>query len=299
MVSGQANFGAMGATYRKATNLAGTEYQTYVMERDWAEYAAVNKVPLGYDNKKNYGIFLYYRFAGETKKDADAIYAGMADALGGTVVESAAEKVRTAKKTAAGLLETHVTIPFKLSPSGEKVTDWDAPIPSGDITSLYSDPCLAMDLLSTADDNHRYALYLLKSRYFTNRKSLPATMTEWTFAKSAYAGLARVFSEREILDAAQAVRTAPKRLAGNSTIINPKAIGATRNVPLQAFEEILCRKNPRAYVLAAIIAHDNILAPEKVDIDAAGKRLASTTSDDKVLAMARKLSPTKSRAWPT
>ena len=39
------DFSILGEDYRKACNFSGKEYQAYVLERDWAEFAAKNKVP--------------------------------------------------------------------------------------------------------------------------------------------------------------------------------------------------------------------------------------------------------------
>ena len=58
-------------------NLSGKEYQAYVIERDWAEFAAKNKVPAGYDHAETYGIFVYYRSGNNSFSDANIIYSGM------------------------------------------------------------------------------------------------------------------------------------------------------------------------------------------------------------------------------
>ena len=52
-------------------NFGGKEYQEYVMERDWAEFSALDRVPAGYNHKETYGVFLYFRAGNKSFHDAE------------------------------------------------------------------------------------------------------------------------------------------------------------------------------------------------------------------------------------
>ena len=101
-----------------------------------------------------------------------------------------------------------------------------------------------------------------------------------------YSGLEVVAGH--VLAAARAVRAATKRLLTGS-IMNQEALGATRNEPFEAFEDILARKNPRGYVRAAIAFKENLFSPASVDVDAALQKLIAGSGENKVLEAARKM----------
>jgi hypothetical protein len=279
--------GILTEPYRKAMNLGGKEYQEYVMERDWAEFAAINRVPAGYNNKETYGVLVYFRAGNNSFRDSNAIYAGMEEALGKDVVQAAAERVRTAPKTETGdLVQRDLGEPVKLGPGGSRVDDYDAPVPKGDVIGIYKDPALAMEILATQDDDRRYLLYLLKHQYWKNASSIKQAKDEWTFAAALYKQLTIAFGEQDVLEFAGRVRTATKRwISGN--VMDQKAIGATRNVPLEAFEDILARKNPKGYVRATLAFDQNPQNREAVD--AAYQKLVASSSEKAVLDTAQKV----------
>ncbi|HWE93325.1 MAG TPA: hypothetical protein VG269_05065 [Tepidisphaeraceae bacterium] len=280
------NVGILSADYRKAMNFGGKEYQEYVMERDWAEFAAINRVPAGYDHKETYGVFLYYRPGNNSFHDANLMYAGMEKALGKEAAQAAAESVRVAPKTKAGdLVQRDLGEPVKLGPGGGKVPDYDAPLPQG-VIGVYKDPCLAMEILATRDDDRRYLMYLLKHQYWKNASSIKQATDEWTFAAALYKQLTLAFGEQDVLASARLVRTATKRwISGN--VMDQKAIGATRNNPLEAFEDILSRKNPKGYVRATLAFDQNLQKPEEVD--AAYQKLVASSSETAILETAKKV----------
>ncbi|MDB5358175.1 MAG: hypothetical protein JWN24_4628 [Phycisphaerales bacterium] len=286
----QANAGILSADYRKAMNFGGKEYQEYVMERDWAEFAAINRVPAGYDHKETYGVFLYFRPGNNSFHDANLMYAGMEKALGKEAAQAAAESVRVAPKTKAGdLVQRDLGEPVKLGPGGGRVPDYDAPVPQG-VIGVYKDPCLAMEILVTRDDDRRYLLYLLKHQYWKNASSIKQATDEWTFAAALYKQLTIAFGEQDMLASARLVRTATKRwISGN--VMDQKSIGATRNDPLEAFEDILSRKNPKGYVRATLAFDQNLQKPDEVD--AAYQKLVASGSESAILETAKKVAAAK------
>lgn len=283
-----AAFGILSPTFRKAANFSGKEYQAYVMERDWAEFAAKNKVPAGYDHAETYGIFLYFRAGNNSFGDAKIIYAGMEQALDKAPVHAAAELVRVSPKTDTGNLVRRPDLgqPEKLGPGGSKVPDYDAPVPKG-VIGVYTNPALAFEILATQDDDRRYLMYLLKHQYWKNAASIKKATDEWTFAKALYQQLTAAFAnEQEVLQAASKVRTATKRwITGN--VMDQKAIGATRNVPLEAFEDILSRQDPKGYVRATLAFDQDLRTREAVD--AAYQKLIASSSEKAVLEAAQRI----------
>ena len=242
-------------------------------------------VPTAFDNKEKYGIYLYGRMGHVSDTEASAIYAGMIKVLGKEVVEAAAEKVRTAERKPNDDLVTHVKEPYKVSPDGKKVEDYDVPVPPG-VIGVYTNQLVAMEILATEDSDAHYLLYLLKSRFQGNRRLLPQDADKWTYAKNSYDGLTRAFGQAQLQGAAHAVHTATKRLLTGS-VMNQQALGATRNEPFEAFEDILARKDPRGYVKAAIAFKENLYSPASVDVETAYRQLIAGSDESKVLEAAR------------
>jgi hypothetical protein len=242
-------------------------------------------VPAAFNTKEKYGVYLYIRMGRVSDTEASSIYAGMVKTLGKDVVEAAAEKVRTAEKKPNDDLVTHVNEPYKVGPDGRKVEDYDAPVPPG-VIGVYTNQLVAMEMLATGDSDSHYLLYLLKSQFQTNRRFLPQDADKWTYAKNSYDGLTRAFGQAQVEAAAHVVHTATKRLLTGS-IMNQQALGATRNEPFEAFEDILARKDPRRYVRAAIAFKENLYAPASVDVETGYRQLISGSDETKVLAAAR------------
>jgi hypothetical protein len=291
----EAGLGFLSDDFRKASNPGGKEYQEYVMERDWAEFAAVNRVPAGFDTPDRYGTFLYYRIGMVPLAEATAIYEGMKTTLGREVVESAAQRVHDAPKTKGGYLVVNVAPPEKIGPDGSRVTDYTIPMPQG-VIGVYTNPEVAMEVLATQDNDHRYALYLLKSQYLRNRILLNPATTKWTYAERAYQALVLAFGERRVSETAHLVRTATKRLAGPPAIMDHKAIGATRNDPFEAFEDILARKDPRGYVRAMLIFSRKPDSPDALNAAALEidyQKLISGSDESTVLSSAQRMAAGK------
>lgn len=161
-------------------------------------------------------------------------------------------------------------------------------MPEG-VIGVYADAIRAIKILATKDDDRRYLLYLLT--YQNQPKPLVSkAATQWAFAETAYNRLLIAFGEQDVLHAAHLVRTATKRMT-SGTVMDQKAIGATRNEPWEAFEDILARKNPRGYVRSALIFSENLDSPAAVDV--AYKKLVSTSDEAEVLEAARKMTAEK------
>jgi hypothetical protein len=110
--------------------------------------------------------------------------------------------------------------------------------------------------------------------------------TKWQYAMSAYQRLVLAFGEQDVLQASRAVRTAVKR-ATDSRVMNPSTIGATREIPLTSFEDVLARKNPRGYLRAALVYSENL--DSSTALDASYKKLVSTGDEHAYLEAAKKL----------
>jgi hypothetical protein len=276
----------MGRQFFTAIDCCPTLYKTYVVERDWWEFDHVQRIPVGCDKPETYGACLYRRWGKVTGDEAGAMYDAMVELLGKQLVYDAAKKVMASPKTDSGQLVVTVPAPWKIGPGGSKVTDDDVPMPDG-VIGVYSNPLLALQILSTKDDDRRYLLYLLKGQWVQQNRSLAPT--QWAFAAMVYDRLKIAFGEKELLEAARAVRTAKKRMT-DGWVMDPKAIGSTRMTPFSALEDTLARKNPRGYVRNALMFNYGAL-PLKTpaEVDAAYKKFVSENGEEKVLNAAEQM----------
>lgn len=271
--------GFVSETFRQAANPGGKECQAYLMERDWAEFDAAGRVPAGYSNRENFGILLYFRRGLLTYPEAAANYANMQRVLGRTeaegrkIVEDAAEQVlRYATQNKTGVRNLVVTAKpaLKRGPGGSMIDDDDLPMPPG-VLGRVGHPLEAMETLATQDDDRRYLLHALTTENRKDSTSLDRP-NQWAFAENRYKRLVIAFGEKDVLDAARAVRTATKRMA-NGRVMDPPAIGATREHPYTAFEDILARKNPRGYLRSALMFNAGLDSAAAADA-AYGKLIA-------------------------
>ena len=173
--------------------------------------------------------------------------------------------------------------PVKRGPAGSEVEDNDVPLPEH-VIGVTAFGIRAVERLATQGDDRRYLLWLLTDQ--NRRGSELIHETKWQYAVSAYQRLVLAFGEPDVLQAARAVRTATKR-ATSSDVMDPKAIGATRGVPLSSFQDVLARKNPRGYLRAALVFNENLDSPAAVD--AAYKKLISTGDENAFLEAAKKM----------
>ncbi|GEM_PF-3450752 len=269
-----AGAGLLSPTFRKVWNPAGKEYQAYVMERDWAEFNRKGVVPAGFNDREHYAIFLYFRYGKLSYAQSVATYEGMKKALSPKVVEGAADWVRAQPKKENGDLVVTLPEPVKKGPSGALVDDYDAAYPE-DITGVYRDPKMAFEAAATKDDAKRYLLLQLANRYYEGRSFLPSTADKWTYAMNAYGGIVKAFGgEDKVLAVAESVRKAKKRVISGS-IIGEKELGATRQMPLETFEDIICRKYPEGHLKAAIAFGEDFEYPGKVDVPGEYKKITT------------------------
>jgi hypothetical protein len=286
--------GVLSDEFRKAAAVSGKEYQTYLVARDWSEFDRVGRVPASFDRPQTYGIYLYYRTGRQSFADARATYAGFVDAMGKEIVEAAAEAVRKAGKTPDGRLKTNVPEPYKIGPGGSKVEDYDVPYPPG-VIGVYSDPLVAMERQATEGSDERYLLFLLSARFRQQDYFSPEMRkgsNQWSYARSLLHTLVSAFGEKDVMEAAHAVHAAKRRLLTGS-IMNQAALGATRNDPLECFEDILARKNPAGYLKCALAVKENPVDPGAVKLSAAYSQLIARSNEQDLLAAARKMAGDK------
>ena len=286
--------GILSDEFRKAAAVDGKEYQTYLIARDWAEFDRAGRVPASFDRPQTYGIYLYYRMGRQSFADARATYAGLINAMGKEIVEAAAEAVRKAGKTPDGRLKTNVPEPYKIGPGGSKVEDYDVPYPPG-VIGVYSDPVVAMERQATEGSDERYLLFLLSARFRQQDYFSPEMRkgtNQWSYARSLLRALISAFGEKDVMEAARAVHAAKRRLITGS-IMNQAALGATRNDPLECFEDLLARKNPAGYLKCALAVKENPVDPAAVKLSAAYSQLIARSNEQDLLAAARKMAGDK------
>lgn len=275
------------------------EYKAYVRERNWSEFDTMHRLPAGFDKPETYGGYLYfrYRFTRLPKDDprakspgelAAATFNKMVEVLGKQIVFDAVKKVMDAPKSDKGNLPITVPPPVKKGPGGSEVDDDDVPMPDGAI-GVYASPLRALEVLAVKDDDRRYLLWVLSGRdpLKTNTTGTDPT-TEWSFAEGLYRRLVIAFGEKEVMQAAHSLRTAKKRMT-DYTVMDPAAIGATRNFVWTTFEDVLARRNPAGYVRTMLMFQRNAQLKTPAEVDAANRKFLSENAEGKVLEAARQL----------
>jgi hypothetical protein len=277
----------MGPSFWKAVASADKEYQAYVMARDWWEFDHVQRVPVGYDSPDAYGALLYHRWEKVPMAQAPGVYQTFARLVGPDAARAAARAVHDAPKDAVGKLVVTAKPPVKIGPGGSQVPDYDMPMPDA-VIGTWASPVTAMEILATRGSARTYLLFLLREQ--NEGGTRVDRTTQWTFAETAYNRLKLAFGEPAILEAAERVRTARKRMTSN-TVMDQAAIGATRNVPVEALQDILARKDPAGYVKCALIFGGKLDSPAAVDT--AYRKYLADHGEANVLATAKRMAAAK------
>ncbi len=270
--------------FLKALAASENKHEIYVVQRDWAEFDAARREPVGLDDPAVYFPAMCVRYQEIPWDDAFSEYDGMLKALGEDAIRKAVQQVRAAPKAGGGLLQVTAKEPIKLTPSGNKVPDASVAEPEG-VIGYVPNPIRAVERLATQGDDRRYLLWLLTQ----NKPSRSSTIdqpTKWQYADTTYRQFVIAFGEQDVLQASRQVRTATKRMTSGG-VMDPAAIGATRPDPYRAFEDIVTRKNPRGYVRALLAVKRNLKTA--ADVDAAYKSYVSASSESAVLTAAGKM----------
>jgi hypothetical protein len=272
----------------KALPTSEAKHEIYLQQRDWAEFDAAGREPVGLDDPALYFPALCVRFQEIPRSDAIKEYNGMVKALGEDVVQRAVQQVRAAPRDSGGrLLAVNTRDPVKRGPGGALTEDYTVPQPEG-VIGVWASPIKAVEQLAIQGDDRRYLLWLLTERMRDFR--LDTThfhVVKWPFAETTYHRYVIAFGEPAVLEASRKVRTAVKRMTDGS-VMDPKAIGgSTRNSPYYVFEDLVTRKDPRGYVrsLLAFNAHLTSAA----EVDAAYQKFLSASNESAVLEAARKM----------
>ena len=274
-------------SFFKALDSTDKLYKAYLIPRDWWEFDNAKRLPAGFDSPDAYGTLLYYRWEKVPIPQAGNVYQTFARLVGQDAARAAAKQVRDAPKDAQGLLVVTAKPPMKTGPGGSQVPDYDVPMPDA-VIGTWASPVTAMEILATRGNARTYLLFLLREQNENGTRIDRAT--QWTFAETAYNRLKLAFGEAAVLDAAERVRTAKKRMTSN-TVMNQEAIGATRNAPTEAFEDILARKDPAGYVKIALLFSGNI--DSAAALDGAYRKFMADHGENNVLAAAKRLAAGK------
>src|SRR5581483_11687563 len=119
------------------------------------------------------------------------------------------------------------------TPSGNQVPDSNAPA-SENIIGTFGGPLAAFEALATRGNDRGYLLGLLTAENRPGWRTHIDQATKWQYAGVTYRRFGIAFGEQDVLQAAHSVRTATKR-ATSGGVMDPKAIGATRSDPYEAF----------------------------------------------------------------
>jgi hypothetical protein len=272
------SIGLMGPDVEKAIEESSAKYQKYVAVRDWREFDAQGRTPVGFEGAPHYGALLYLRDGDLKPAEAQFAYCSVTKVLGASVAELAAQKVLLAPKDRDGNLVQRAGLP-----RGEAVNDL-TPMPDG-VIGVYRGKLRAFEKLMTQDDDRRYLLSLLAPLNRDQRGVLDMA-TQWCFADSVYNRYVAAFGLTAVLQAAHAVRVTPKRMK-DGWVLDTKAIGSTRFEPYPAFQDVLSRSEPRGYVKAMLTFGQNLYSA--TEIDGAYLRLSAAHGENAVLDAARKM----------
>jgi hypothetical protein len=253
----------MGSAERLKKAMAASEKKRdiYLFERNWAEFDAAGREPAGLDDPAMYFLAICIRGQKIGWEDALTEFDGITKALGKDNVLNAAQQVHAAPRERFGVLKVTMPPPVKRGPGGSEMEDNDVPLPEH-VIGVTASAIRAVERLASQGDDRRYLLWLLTDN--NRRGSELVQETKWQHAMTAYQRLVLAFGEQDVLQAARAVRTATKR-ATDSRVMNSGAIGATRDVPLNSFEDVLARKNARGYLRAALAYSENLDSPAALE----------------------------------
>ena len=268
---------------KKAMAASEKKRDVYLFERNWAEFDAVGREPAGLDDPAMYFLAICIRGQKIGWEDALTEFDGITKALGKDNVLRAAQQVHAAPRERFGVLKVTMPPPVKRAPGGTEIEDPDIPLPEH-VIGVTGSAVRAVERLASQGDDRRYLLWLLSDN--NRRGSELVHETKWQYAMSTYQRLVLAFGEQDVLQAARAVRTAVKR-ATDSRVMNSSAIGATREVPLTSFEDVLARKNPRGYLRAALVYSENL--ESAAALDASYKKLVSTGNENAYIEAAKQL----------
>jgi hypothetical protein len=162
----------------------------------------------------------------------------------------------------------------------------DRTVPASDnVIGAYAGPLSAFETLATQGDDRRYLLGLLAISYPAPRNR-SRHIGKWDYAGTTYIRFQAAFGETAVLETARQVRAATKRMT-DGALMDPQAIGATRNDPYPAFEDVITRRNPRGYVRSLLAASQNLNSV--AEVDAAYQKFVSANNEAALLEAAKKL----------
>ncbi len=140
-----------------AVEQSQSEYEVYVVARDWAEFDAAGREPAGANNPYVYGALMFMRFERVPWDDAVTDYVTMANLMGVSETEPADKKVHAAPKDNGGFIND--MLPLGLETTG--VPDRKAVIEPGKMPIEYSNPRNTIVTLVSCCDARRYLLQML------------------------------------------------------------------------------------------------------------------------------------------
>ncbi len=246
--------GEIPARVLDAIAAAQEQQAAYKLARDWAEFEAAGiKLP-----PPQYTALLLRRFHKyKTANEASVIYSDLLARVGETRLLSTATAIRDAPKDRVGdLVRPEALGATAMRYSGDDGADDDSPasellvIPGGDAYLTFR----SLLLSGNAPD---YLTLLILER------SDEGAWDNWNFAEvdAIYRKWVLAFGERAVLEAAEKVRTATKRLRDGG-VWQPKALGSQRHSPYLVFQDTLAAQDPNGYVSAILVFHNNLESAE-------------------------------------
>jgi hypothetical protein len=264
------------------------QHRRYLVARDWAEFDAAGRIPVGFDVPDKYASLLYARFGSMTIEEAEQNVRTLRRLYGDALVLRAAGEVLHAPKTARGNLVDHAPdVPALRDQYGARVPDLSVPQPP-QVIGIYSNQLDAFELIAARTDDRKYALKLLADAK-PYRPAQSRYIGKWDFAERAYGHFVDAYGESAVMQAARAVRTATKQLY-DGAVMHPDAIGARRHDPYRAFQDVLAGKD-QAGAVRLILAFDPGYNSRQ-ELNGAYAKLVAQYTEAKIFAAMQKLAPT-------
>jgi uncharacterized repeat protein (TIGR03803 family) len=271
----------------KALAASQPAYDTYTTARDWAEFDTAHREPVGFEDPRLYGVMLFMRFGHRPWPDAAAEYVAMERALGKDVVRPVMEKIHQAPKNQYGDVARAESVGAMLmkqrtwkDAEGHEVEDKQTPAPAGAILIEHLQPLHVAVTLMMAGDARRYLLGLICTQPYLQQRY------DWNYAMNTCQQWVNAFGQQAVINAAEKVRTATKRIF-DGYVLDEKSIGSIRRNPYTAFQDLLFLNDSKGYVRAILAFHLNDTAIKT--LDAAYKELIAKYTEEAVLAAAKKM----------
>lgn len=266
-------------------------YRTYVVARDWAEFAAAGREPAWITTPALYAQALMMRYLHVSPARAEAEYKDMAAVLGKEHVDHVAEEIRQAPKNRDGRLVNPQALGLTFGRTTAAEEDQGprqgvkTPAPSGMAVIMAADGYTAFRALVTQSDARRYLLGLIVQAHVSHVPGAGILSSgEWTKALGIYQKWVLAYGKDAVLAEAADAEKAPKSWSDGLVLDKDHRVISS---PYAYFESQLAHKDLRGYILSNLIFGHRLQNPQAAS--SVYQKLVATYGEQAVLRAARQL----------